>query len=131
MPDRFEAQEQSSAVLAFQVKDEDGVGVPGSSLSAVTLPLKDQATGAVINSRNAQDVRGSGTGANNVTIATDGTITWAVQPADNAIQVPSTTRQAVRERFERHVAVFDIRWNAGAKRLLKDIVIDVANVFGV
>lgn len=97
--------------------DEDGVVIPGTLVTAATLTLYDQKTGAIINSRNQQNVNN----ANNVTIADTGILSWALQPADNAI-VNSKLPQ------ELHVAVFDLRWDAGSSRSLHEVKFLVNNV---
>lgn len=97
--------------------DEDGVVIPGTLVTSATLTLYDQKTGAIINSRNQQNVNN----ANNVTIADTGIISWVLQPADNAI-VNTKLAQEV------HVAVFDLRWDSGSSRSLHEVKILVNNV---
>jgi len=97
--------------------DEDGVVIPGTLVASATLTLYDQRTGAIINSRNQQNVNN----ANNVTIADTGILSWVLQPADNAI-VNSKLAQEV------HVAVFDLRWDAGSSRSLHEVKILVNNI---
>jgi hypothetical protein len=97
--------------------DEDGVVIPGTLVTAATLTLYDQKTGAILNSRNQQNVNN----ANNVTIADTGILSWTVQPADNAI-VNGKLPQ------ELHVAVFDLRWDAGTSRSLHEVKILVNNI---
>lgn len=74
--DRYDAGETGKMSGVF--KDSDGVTIPGTSISAITLTLTDSATGAVVNSRSAQDVKG----VNNGDLTSGGVFTWAIQPGD-------------------------------------------------
>ena len=97
--------------------DEDDVVVAGSILSTATLTLYDERTGNILNSRDAQNVNQ----ANGVTISDLGVVSWLLVPADNAIvdqRVPS----------EVHVAVFDLRWDAGASRCVHEVKFLINNV---
>jgi hypothetical protein len=97
--------------------DEDGAVIAGSTMTTATLTLYDQKTGAIINSRNQQNVNN----ANNVTIADTGIVSWTLMPADNAI-VNGRLSQ------EMHVAVFDFRWDGGTSRSVHEVKILVNNV---
>jgi hypothetical protein len=97
--------------------DEDGAVVAGSVLSSATLTLYDERTGNILNSRDAQNVNQ----ANGVTISDLGVVSWLLVPADNAIvdqRVPS----------EVHVAVFDLRWDAGTSRCVHEVKFLINNV---
>lgn len=97
--------------------DEDGAVVAGSILSSATLTLYDQRTGAILNSRNQQNVNQ----ANGVSISDAGVVSWLLVPADNAI-VNTKLPQEV------HVAVFDFRWDAGTSRAVHEVKILVNNI---
>lgn len=86
--------------------DQNGTQIAKSGMSAltITLFLKGSNPISYINSRNAINAFD----ANNVTIATDGKITWAMQAADNTIQ---DTNQQV----EIHVAVFHLTTSSGVQ----------------
>lgn len=73
-----------------------------ANISTVTLTLFDDLTEKFINSRNAQSVKD----ANGGILATDGTLTIQLQPADNAI-VDGTI--AVKST-EKHVARITWQW---------------------
>lgn len=66
-------------------------------ISTLTLTLRDRKTGAVINSRQSQNIKD----ANNVTGTTGGIWTWLLQVADNPIKDPTL-------RTEEHRAI--ITW---------------------
>jgi hypothetical protein len=100
-------REKSTGQYTATLADELEVVIPLASLTTLKLTLYDVATGTILNTRNLQDVLN----ANNVTYhGTSGLLTWSVQPADHAIV---STRGQIAER---HRAVFDFTWNAGAKR---------------
>jgi hypothetical protein len=65
------------------------------------VTLKDVATGTVINSRNAQNVKN----ANGVTISALGALVWAMAPADNLI--------VGTQLIEEHMALFVFTWGGG------------------
>lgn len=62
-------------------KDMAGAAITESNLATLTATLVDEATGDVINGRDAQSVLD----ANGGTVASDGTLTLRLQPADAAI----------------------------------------------
>ena len=99
------------------LRDEDGAVVAGSTLSSATLTLYDEKTGAILNSRNQQNINNG----NGVSIGDDGMISWLLVPADNAI---------VNQKLsvEMHIAVFDFRWDAGTSRAVHDVKILVNNI---
>ena len=70
-------------------------GASDAGLQTLTLTLKDAETGAVVNSRSAQNVLGS----NNVSVTSGGALTWHVQTADTAIQTAGNSA-------EDHIAEF-------------------------
>lgn len=99
--------EEASFQYTGYIKDETGTVIPLASLTTLTLTLYNKATGAIINSRNAQNVKN----ANNVTVhATSGLVTWSAKPADNPII--DTTLDA--GETEEHVALFEWTYNSGA-----------------
>ena len=85
-----------SAIFTGTLLDVAGVAIPLTSIVSLTLTLTDAKTGAVVNSRNAQNVLN----ANNVTVnATTGAMQWLVQVADTALYDTSSS-------IEDHVAKF-------------------------
>lgn len=101
MPDieRYMVHEKEARFYDLTFTDQNGAQIAESSFSALTLTLflKDSSPLVYINSRNAQNVLD----ANNVTVATDGKVTWAIQPADLAMQDTSA-------EVEIHVAIFHL-----------------------
>lgn len=97
--------------------DENGDVVSGAILTAATLTFYDQKTGIIINSRNQQNVNQ----ANGVAIANTGVVTWTLDPADNIILNDRLSQEI-------HVAVFDLRWDGGAKRAVHEFRVAVNNI---
>jgi len=103
-----EILEKTTPKLTAVLKDEDGNPIADTDLVALELTLysmEDPPTHTIINSRSAQDVLNK----DNVTVDGSGNLTWEVQAEDTAILDGSRTK-------ERHRAVFDWTYNAGAKR---------------
>ena len=105
----------TSARYTAVLLDQTGTPVPASSLSTLTLTLKDQASGAVINGRNAQSVLN----ANNVTVEASGNLVWSLQPADSPILNAELGT-------ETHLATFVAIWPSG--RLNHVVAIPVQNL---
>jgi hypothetical protein len=118
-----EVPEGGSAFLTAYFEDENGDAIPLAGLSAVTLWLDNQATGATINSRAAVDVRN----------ANGGTVTeitgppartkfrFRLTPADNVL-VDSTLK------WEAHIATISATYNGGADVVRKEILFHVINL---
>ena len=118
--DIFYAREQTTRRYTATIKDELGNALAGTSLTTMTLTLYHLKDGAIINSRNAQDILGAGSGANDVTIDANGLLTWTLRPADNPIA------DALLD-FEDHVALIIFTWSAGAKKGTHEFMIRVQN----
>lgn len=111
-------RERTSAVYTTTLVAADGVTpIPSASITSLTLTLKvldklasgaaGSQDGAIINSRNAQNVLN----VNNVTIhATSGLLTWAIQPADNAILDTTKTHELHRGTFEMVFVTGESHW---------------------
>ncbi len=112
--------EKSTAVYKATLVDENGNPISGTSLTTLTLTLYNKADGSIINSRNAQDVLGK----NNVTVGTDGVLTWTIQPEDNVIVAPEGD---VTEN-EQHVAEWCWTWSTPAKTGRYPVTIEVKNL---
>lgn len=95
-----EILEKTTPVYKATLVDENDDPIPLADISALTLTYKNRRSGAVINSRNGQNILN----ANNVTVhATTGLLTWSMRTADTAIQ-DSTLDVDTREE---HVALFE------------------------
>ena len=92
------------------LKDADGTAISNASLLTLTLTLKDANTGATVNSRSEQNVLGvaGGTGQNNVTVDSNGALTWSIQTADTATQETAASN-------EDHVATFIWTFTSGSE----------------
>ncbi len=96
----FEIPRQGeTATYTGILKDENDVAIPSASMASITLTFKDEKTGTVINSRTAQNVLNT----NQHTLhATDGTLTWSMQAADN----PLVDTGLPEGDTERHIAEY-------------------------
>ena len=74
MPKVFEnvLAERSSARYTAILKDEAGVLIPVANINTLTLTLFNLKDESIINTRSSQDVKN----ANNVTIDSNGLLTW-------------------------------------------------------
>src|SRR3972149_284487 len=120
----FHARESSTTKLTAVVKDESETVIPAASIGTLTLMLYDQkteldspgSTGAIINSRNRQDILN----ANGCTVDSSGNMVMTFTPADNAIVNTGLSS-------ERHVALFEYTYAAGLKAGKDEVLIDVIN----
>jgi len=91
--------EKTTPVYTATLVDESDQPITLASITTITLTLYDRQTGAIINTRTAQDIKN----ANQVTIhATSGLLTWSMVSADTAIQ----NADLPAESLEEHVALF-------------------------
>ena len=116
MPDLGTVNEGATALYTAILKDETGAVIDGTALDSLTLTAYDQASGTILNSRNAQNVKN----ANGVTITAQGVLSWTLAPADNAI-VGSAA-------IERHVALFRATWASGLKQCPHELTWHVRNL---
>jgi hypothetical protein len=113
----YTAIEETSAQYTTVLEDAAHVPLPFADINAVTLTLIDVETRTVINGRDAQDVKNN----HEVTIdPTSGTLTWAIQPADNVIVTDG-------EEIEIHHAIFEVTYR-GSQKLVHDLYLLVQNV---
>lgn len=112
--------EGSTAIYTTTLKDEDGVAIPASIISALTLTLSNVADGEIINDRDAQDVLNN----NNVTVDANGLLTYTLQPLDTAIQNSAVP-------FETHRATFQCSYNGGAGQSNQDVHFLIRNLSDV
>ncbi len=116
----FNVKENSTAKYTATIKDELNAVVPAASLTTMTLTLYNIADGAIINSRDAQDVLN----ANNVVITAGGVLTWTLQQGDN--EIIDTTLE-----YEAHMALFEYTWAAGAKGSVHEVNLIVESLTNV
>ena len=94
--------EQSTPIYSFQMNDSaDDSVVPESSILTLTLTYCNVADDAIINSRNAQDVKD----LNAVDLSTSGLVTWGLVVADTTIQDVTSAGPGIGD-FELHRALF-------------------------
>lgn len=101
---RVQQGESCDVVVTF--KDMSGAAIAKASLLSLVATLYDESTSEIINSRNATSVLD----ANGGTVASDGTLTLRLQPADATIVASSSV--AVGEA-ETHVLRIDWTWSDG------------------
>lgn len=109
--------EGTRRVVTCTVKDTSGVVIPLSAMTTITFTLSDEATGAIINSRDAQSILNVNGGTYH---ATSGLLSLILTPSDN------TVRGA--KQVERHRALFEFTYDSGAKADLYPFAIDVTSV---
>lgn len=110
-------KEGAFGVHTFQLVDEDGNNVSLAAINTGTLTLFDVVTGAIINSRNAQDVLN----VNGVTISATGAVEWTMVEDDCRI-LSSIKRE------EHHHAHFRFAWDSSTKHLSFLIEIRVCDI---
>src|SRR5688572_22878802 len=110
--------EESTAKYQCAAFDPSGIQVPKANITQLRLTLYDKRTGVKLGSplRDNQNVFD----LNNVTIATDGTVTWELQPLDNRIVNTGYSQ-------EDHVALFKFFF-VGDDQLYHAVVITVNNL---
>ena len=96
--------EATTAFPRFNLVDETGAAIAGTSLSTFTLTYYDADTLTVLNSRSAQPVLNQ----NGVTVDGQGLVTWTMTPDDTVLV--STTKER-----ELHVALWTWAWASGTR----------------
>lgn len=127
MAERF--TEGASGFLRGQLLDQAGAAVDSGVLTAATLTLYDVETTTIINARDAQDILGSGSGANDVTYQTNGYFRLDLQAATPGSSPEYLGDNAIiteRRQIERHRAQFRFEWSSGA--FVHEIEIEVVNL---
>jgi len=121
----FEFNEDSTGDLTFILADKNGTPIPLANLTTLVLTLYHKSTGAIINTRTAQNVLN----ANNHTVhATSGLVTWSLQAADNVILgALDPDQQWPDGSLERHVAFYKWTYNAGAEQGNVEVQINIRN----
>lgn len=107
--------ERTTRKITFLVVDEDGVAVPGASLTTLTLTLYDEITEAIINTVDDKDILNVGGGL----VDGSGNGSYTMDPADN--QIVGTAS------FEDHIALFEWTYGGGAKAGKEEVRLRVDN----
>jgi hypothetical protein len=97
------AQKGETATITHTIKDDNGVGIADTDLITLTLTLRDEYSGGIINDRDAQDVLN----ANGGTVNSLGGFELFLDTADNPIVDSSNYR-------EWHVAALQWSYTSGA-----------------
>lgn len=108
--------EQVSVRITGVIKDEAGNGVPGANLTTLTLTLYDSSTESIINSRNDSDING----VNGGSVDASGNLVMKLSPADNALIGTGDS--------EKHIALIEWTYNAGADTGRAEVIFTVANL---
>ena len=94
------ATQGTTREIHLDLRDPQNNIVPNNALSTMTLSLYMAANvQQIINNRDKQDVLGVGSGANNVTVDSQGHVVWYMQTADNAV-----VANTAENMFEQHEA---------------------------
>ena len=114
--------EATTGLLTFTLVDSDGVGVPVSLLTTLTLTYYDVISGTIVNSRNVQNVLN----ANDVSVTTTGspavtTVEWQIQPADTLMVDADLA-------LEYRVAQFRWTWDSGTRHDAYQVQFGVENM---
>ncbi len=121
LPQTFDIDEKATGQYTATLVANDGVTpLPAGTLSTLVLTLyviKADGTDGIVNSRNVQNVLN----ANNVTVSAGGLLTWTIQVGD------TTLVEALP--FERHIALFEWTWPAGAGK--HEVILVVRNLHRV
>ncbi len=101
----YPIKEKQTGIYSFTMQDEAGNAIPAASLTSLTLTVYSVLSGDIVNSRNGQNVLN----ANNVTVSSQGVVTWTQQIADVTI-----LNDALAE--ETHRCLFVFAWSSGTPR---------------
>lgn len=119
-PDVYElcVNENSQRDYEATLKDKAGVVVPLAALTDILLTLRDRATGAVINDRDAVSVKNADGGTFH---ATSGLFTMIFDELDNVLNDETLA-------IEEHVATFTATWAGGDHQHSWDVIVRVKNL---
>lgn len=108
--------ELKTAKLTAKLQDENGVGLPVSQITALTLTLYDQKTGMVVNGRDKQSILG----VNGGSVDGSGNLALELVPADMALVDGGASSEV-------HVSL--IEWTyTGGKKGVHEVVFRVDNL---
>lgn len=108
--------EKTTCQMVVQLTNEADEALTSGDVSACTLTLYHRPSGAIINSRSAQDIKNTNGG----TISAAGVLTLILSNLDNAL----TSQVAASEV---HVALIEYTWASGARYGKKEITFTVVN----
>jgi len=100
--------EETSGEYSVEFYSLENTRIPSSAFVSATLTLVDEETHSVVNGRNAQDIFGNGSGANDVIFLEYGKLVWRIQPEDTQIYDTTETK-----RLENHIAIFRLTFDTG------------------
>jgi hypothetical protein len=115
--------ELTTGLYTFEVVDESDEGVDAAQITTMVLTYYDLVSGAMINSRDGQNVLNT----NNVTLTTTigpplvTTVTWLLQPED-------TVLVDMRRELEQHVALFQWTWDSGTRAAAHEVQFPIEQV---
>lgn len=115
----YRINEKDTGKYSITLKDEAGVAIPGSALTTATLTLQVLHTAAIVNTRNAQNIKN----ANNVTISEAGVLDWLIQIADATILDDT-------KKIEIHRALFLFTWGSPTKSKAHEMDLEIENLGG-
>jgi len=107
--------EKTTAQITLPLTDEADQPLAPGLVDTVTLTLYDRDTEAIINARNASDIKN----ANGGTVGTTG-LTLVLGTADNALLDATKNREV-------HIALIKWTWSGSAKTGVKELSLTVFN----
>ncbi len=107
----FLVNEDSTAIYTATLSDETGP-IPGTDITSINVTLYDEVSDDIINARDKS--------TDNITVNSDGLLTWLLSAADNPI---------LDDKFheEKHRALFQFSWQGGARKNEHEVSIFVKN----
>ena len=107
----FLVNEDSTAIYTAILSDETGP-IPGKDITSINVTLYDEVSDDIINARDKS--------TDNITVNSDGLLTWLLNAADNPI---------LDDKFheEKHRALFRFSWQGGTKKNEHEVSIFVKN----
>ena len=122
--DSFKLIEGSTAELSFYLMDDEGEFIALADINSLKLNYYDKKSNKFINGRNDQNVLND----NNVTVDSDGKVTWNIQVEDTVISnedLKTRTQDIYGYYEEIHIAKFAWTCNLGASTQFSEIVIPI------
>lgn len=110
-------QEKTTIKITGRLVDESAAVLAAASLTTLTVTLYDKETGAIINLRDDTNILNTNGG----TVDANGNLAWTMDPADNPISDATL-------HIEKHIALFEWTWTAGAKADKEEFEIPVRNM---
>lgn len=109
--------EGTTAIYTANLVDEAGVAIPLENIDILTLTLCNKNDFSIINNRSQQNILNN----NDVTVDSNGLITWNMQPEDNVI----VSSKIEYGHLETHIIFFEWEWDNSNKKGNYETRIDI------